>query len=88
MLLKRHRKLFKFLNKSLRHRERTALNLAVDLGDSDAELLLEIVASLCLTLVVGDIILSKDVGGDGFLNIVDADSREVRLVRILDQTSM
>ena len=83
MLLKRNRKLFKFLNKSFRHRERTALNLAVDLGNSDAELLLEIVASLCLTLVVGDIILAKDIGSDGFLDIVDADSREVRLVRTL-----
>ena len=83
MLLKRNRKLFKFLNKSFRHRERTTLNLAVDLGNSDAELLLEIVASLCLTLVVGDIILAKDISGDGLLDIVDAYSREVWFVRTL-----
>ena len=83
MLLKRNRKLFKFLNKSFRHRERTALNFAVDLGNSDAELLLEIVASLCLTLVVGDIILAKDVGGDGLLDVADAYRGEIRLVRTL-----
>ena len=58
------------------------MNFAVDLSNSDAELLLEIVAGLCLTLVVGDIILAKDISGDGLLDVVDADSREVRFVRI------
>ena len=82
MLLKRNRKLFKFLNKSFRHRERTALNFAVDLGNSDAELCFQFVTSLGLLLVIRDIILAKDIGGDGLLDVVDADSREVRLVRI------
>ena len=52
MILKRQRKLFELLDKSFGDRERTALNFAVDLGNPDAELLFQIVASLCLTLVI------------------------------------
>ena len=73
MILKRQRKLFEFLHKRFGDRERTALNLTVDLGDSDAELLFQIVTSLCLTLVIRDIILAKDIGGNGLLDVVDAD---------------
>ena len=73
MILKRKRKLFEFLDKRFGDRERTALNFAVDLGNSDAELLFQIVASLCLLLVIRDIILAKDIGGNGLLDVVDAD---------------
>ena len=38
MILKRQRKCFEFLDKSFGDRERTALNFAVDLSNSDAEL--------------------------------------------------
>ena len=52
MLIKSPRKLLQLLHKLGRNREVSALNFLVDLGNSDAELRLEIVASLRLPLVV------------------------------------
>ena len=78
MLIECYGKFFELVDEICRNRESTALNLIVDLGNSDAELLLEIVAGLGLLLVIRDIILAKDISGDGLFNIVDAYSRENR----------
>ena len=82
MIIKCGRKLFEFVDEICRNRESTALNLLVDLSNSDAELRLQFVTSLGLLLVIRDVILAKDIGSEGLLDIMNTNGREVRLMWI------
>ena len=53
-----------------------------NLSNSDAELCFQFVTSLGLLLVIRDVILSKDIGCKGLLDVMNTNGRKIRLMRI------
>ena len=82
MIIKCDRKLFELVDEICRNRESTALNLLVDLSNSDAELCFQFVTSLGLLLVIRDVILAKDIGSEGLFDVMNTNGREIWLLRI------